>query len=459
TSSQVPTSRGNCRHRDRSRLHDDHLDRPPVLRTAPPPAGPAARPHFLRRPRVERVRPVLRLVDGGRHRRGPHRGRHAVDGLHAVHEPADHADGLPACKSGDPRAPRGDGDDRPAPPDRLGRRVARPGLLDGRGGGDGHLAGDRRASDRVLHSRHAVPVEPHPPERHRRGRRLRGEFRVDGPRRRPGRANRKRIPPIPVALGRLRGRGKRRVRRDPQRNRLAGGARGVARGDGPCGVRDVHPDESRRGDHRVNGVVEAAAVSKWYGEVLGLNAFTASFGKGITGLVGPNGAGKSTLFKLLIGQLHSDQGKITLLGEDPWNNVPLKRRLGYCPEQNQLYGWLTGQQFVETLLRLDGMPAASARTEATAALKVVGLSGAAHRPTRGYSRGMRQRAKLAQALARMEHVVSFEFPVADTLLVRTRKPDAFYKELPQIVSDTKLDVRGLESPDDSLDAVFRYLVG
>ena len=111
----------------------------------------------------------------------------------------------------------------------------------------------------------------------------------------------------------------------------------------------------------MNAVVEAAAASKWYGEVLGLNAFTASFGKGITGLVGPNGAGKSTLFKLLIGQLHSDQGKITLLGEDPWNNVPLKRRLGYCPEQNQLYGWLTGQQFVETLLRLDGMPALSDR--------------------------------------------------------------------------------------------------
>src|SRR5256712_4389946 len=59
----------------------------------------------------------------------------------------------------------------------------------------------------------------------------------------------------------------------------------------------------------------------------------------------------------------------------------------------------------------------------------------------------------------MEHVVSFEFPATDTLLVRTRKPDAFYRELPQIVSDTKLEVQGLESPDDSLDAVFRYLVG
>jgi len=306
----------------------------------------------------------------------------------------------------------------------------------------------------------------------------------------------------------------------------------------------------------LNGVVEAAGVSKWYGEVLGLNLFTATFGPGITGLVGPNGAGKSTLFKLLIGQLRADQGHVRLLGENPWNNVPLKRRLGYCPEHNQLYGWLSGQQFVESLLRLDGMPTDQAAKAAADALEVVGLTNAAHRATRTYSRGMRQRAKLAQALAhdpellildeplsgadpmarvqilrtisefakdgghvlmsthvlyeieritnnivlihngkaiasgdihairllidehphavrletpqprqlaqalaRMEHVVSLEISAEDALLVRTRKPDAFYRELPAIVADTKLEVRGLESPDDSLDAVFRYLVG
>lgn len=306
----------------------------------------------------------------------------------------------------------------------------------------------------------------------------------------------------------------------------------------------------------MNAVVEAQGVSKWYGEVLGLNAFSASFARGITGLVGPNGAGKSTLFKLLIGQLRVDDGTVRLLGEDPWNNVPLKRRFGYCPEHNQLYGWLSGEQFVETLLRLDGMPAARAAEAADRALQLVGLSGAKHRPLRTYSRGMRQRAKLAQALAHgpevlildeplsgadpvgrvqilrtisdfarngghvlmsthvlyeiervtnnivlihngksiasgdihairalidehphavrlvtsqprelaqslaaMEHIVSFEFPAPDALLVRTRKPDAFYKDLPGIVVDRGLDVRGVESPDDSLEAVFRYLVG
>ncbi|MGI0149475.1 MAG: ABC transporter ATP-binding protein [Thermoplasmata archaeon] len=306
----------------------------------------------------------------------------------------------------------------------------------------------------------------------------------------------------------------------------------------------------------MTGVVETQGVSKWYGEVLGLNAFTASFGAGITGLVGPNGAGKSTLFKLLIGQLRADQGSLRMLDEDPWNNVRLKRRLGYCPEHNQIYGWLSGQRFVETLLRLDGMPAHQAATAAEEALKLVGLSKAAHRPTRTYSRGMRQRAKLAQALAHkpdilildeplsgadplarvhilrtiadfaragghvlmsthvlyeieritnnivlihngkaiasgdihairglidehphsvrlttprprdlaqalagMDHIVAFEFPAPDALLVRTRKPDAFYKELPEILVDGGPEVTGLESPDDSLDAVFRYLVG
>jgi len=306
----------------------------------------------------------------------------------------------------------------------------------------------------------------------------------------------------------------------------------------------------------MSGVVETIGVSKWYGEVLGLNTFTAVFGSGITGLVGPNGAGKSTLFKLLIGQLRADQGALTMLGENPWNNVPLKRRLGYCPEHNQLYGWLTGQQFVETLLRLDGMPTAQAARSAEDALEIVGLSNARHRPTRTYSRGMRQRAKLAQALAHdpeilildeplsgadplarvhilrtitefarngghvlmsthvlyeiervtnnivlihngkaiatgdihairalidehphavrlvtprprdlaqalagMEHIVSFEFPVPGALIVRTRKPDSFYKELPEVVVDHGLEVHGLESPDDSLEAVFRYLVG
>src|SRR5436853_358763 len=193
---------------------------------------------------------------------------------------------------------------------------------------------------------------------------------------------------------------------------LAVGSRNPACRDPGRGVAYVSPNEGRRGGRGMTAVAEAAGVSKWYGEVLGLNAFTASFGTGITGLVGPNGAGKSTLFKLLIGQLHANQGTLQLLGENPWNNVPMMRRLGYCPEHNQMYGWLSGQQFVEALLRLDGMLAAKASKAASAALKVVGLSSAAHRPTRTYSRGMRQRAKLAQALAHDPEVLILDEPLS-----------------------------------------------
>src|SRR5205807_8983285 len=178
----------------------------------------------------------------------------------------------------------------------------------------------------------------------------------------------------------------------------------------------------------MSAVAEAAGVSKWYGEVLGLNTFTASFGSGITGLVGPNGAGKSTLFKLLIGQLRPNQGTVRLLGEDPWNNVRLMHRLGYCPEHNQLYGWLTGQEFVATLLRLDGTPKAKAGTMAEAALKVVGLSAAAHRPTRTYSRGMRQRVKLAQALAHDPEVLILDEPLSGADPLGRRKTIRMIKE-------------------------------
>src|SRR5436853_7519250 len=193
---------------------------------------------------------------------------------------------------------------------------------------------------------------------------------------------------------------------------MAVGPRDPTGGDRRRVVGHVPPNEGRRGGLWMSAVAEAAAVSKWYGEVLGLNAFTASFGTGITGLVGPNGAGKSTLFKLLIGQLRANQGALRLLGENPWNNVALMRRLGYCPEHNQMYGWLTGQQFVETLLRLDGVSSADARKAATEALKVVGLSAAAQRLTRTYSRGMRQRTKLAQALAHKPEVLILDEPLS-----------------------------------------------
>src|SRR5207247_8412088 len=187
------------------------------------------------------------------------------------------------------------------------------------------------------HRDRAVPLEPHPPEGIRRRGRLRDHAGPDDPRGDPrvGRWRERTEPPVPVPLGGLPRRRPRRVRGERRPDRLAARARDPPRRDGPRGPGDVPADEGGRGGVRMTGVVEARDLSKWYWEVLGLNGCTATFGAGITGLVGPNGAGKSTLFKLLIGQLRSDKGEVRMLGEDPWNNVPLKRPIRYGPEHNQ----------------------------------------------------------------------------------------------------------------------------
>lgn len=302
-------------------------------------------------------------------------------------------------------------------------------------------------------------------------------------------------------------------------------------------------------------VIEGEGLTKWYGEVLGLNRFTASFEEGITGLVGPNGAGKSTFLKLVTGQLIPDEGSLRVLNEVPFNNQALMARLGYCPEHNRVYDFMSGRRFVTTLLRLSGYGREEADRRAVEGMELVGLQADMDRPLGGYSKGMRQRTKLAQSLAhdpsllildeplngtdpvgrarmmevirglpekgvsvivsshilfeveRMtdrvvlinrgkaiasglireirrlidehphtiligterprelaaqlavrDHVAEIGFD-GDTLTVRTRDPETFYRELPGIVVEGRIPVHSMESPDDNLEAVFRYLVG
>ncbi|HYK93679.1 MAG TPA: ABC transporter ATP-binding protein, partial [Thermoplasmata archaeon] len=161
----------------------------------------------------------------------------------------------------------------------------------------------------------------------------------------------------------------------------------------------------------MSGVVEADGTTKRYGEVLGLNGFTASFGRGITGLIGPNGAGKSTLFRLLVGQLALDQGRLEVLGQPAGTQGEACRRVGYCPEHFQLYDWMTGEDFVTTLLRVDGYSKAEATRRARGAIDTVGLHEAGHRRIRAYSRGMRQRIKLAQSLAHDPELLLLDEPL------------------------------------------------
>ena len=161
----------------------------------------------------------------------------------------------------------------------------------------------------------------------------------------------------------------------------------------------------------MTGIVDAVATTKRYGEVLGLNGFTAQFGPGITGLVGPNGAGKSTFFRLLAGQLRPDAGTLTLLGQPAWGPSEFRRRVGYCPEHAAMFDWMTGEDFVTTLLRVDGYSAAEARSRADRALTTVSLQEARRRRLRVYSKGMRQRIKIAQAIAHDPELLLLDEPL------------------------------------------------
>jgi ABC-2 type transport system ATP-binding protein len=138
-------------------------------------------------------------------------------------------------------------------------------------------------------------------------------------------------------------------------------------------------------------------VSKWYGPVIGINQVTLELRPGITALVGGNGSGKSTLLRLAGGQLRPDLGLVQVCGQDAWSAAG-KRLLGYCPEADTFYEEMSGRRFVETMARLCGYPRREAQQRTAAMLELVGMSGRAERRLRGYSKGMRQRIKLAQAL-------------------------------------------------------------
>jgi ABC-2 type transport system ATP-binding protein len=126
-------------------------------------------------------------------------------------------------------------------------------------------------------------------------------------------------------------------------------------------------------------LVETRHLSKWYGQVVGLNDVSVEASGGITGLLGPNGAGKSTFLWLLTGQLRPSQGEVLVYGERPWRNPGLFRRIGFCPETDGFYGGLTGRQFVTALGRLSGLHGKEVRERTQEALEIVGISDAADR--------------------------------------------------------------------------------
>ena len=152
-------------------------------------------------------------------------------------------------------------------------------------------------------------------------------------------------------------------------------------------------------------------VSKFYGEVLGVNRVTLAFTPGITSLVGPNGSGKTTLMNLMTGLLRPTRGGITVLGTPVDHPEELCRKVGYCTQYDSFPPGLSGYEFVHATLRLHGLSEAEARDRAHQAIAKVGLTPAAARNVAGYSKGMRQRIRLAQAIAHDPQVVVLDEPL------------------------------------------------
>jgi ABC-2 type transport system ATP-binding protein len=158
-------------------------------------------------------------------------------------------------------------------------------------------------------------------------------------------------------------------------------------------------------------MLEARGVSKMFGQVRALNDVDLDLGPGVTGLLGPNGSGKSTLMKLFAGQLLPETGEVRLQGRDPFREPKALRVLGLCPEQDKFYEDLTGFEFVEALARLHGFSRREARAKAAAAIERVGMTRDAVKRMQAMSRGMRQRIKIAQAIAHDPQVVLLDEPL------------------------------------------------
>ncbi|HYY57730.1 MAG TPA: ABC transporter ATP-binding protein [Pyrinomonadaceae bacterium] len=152
-------------------------------------------------------------------------------------------------------------------------------------------------------------------------------------------------------------------------------------------------------------------VSKFYGEILGVNRVNLSIAPGITSLVGPNGSGKTTLMNLRTGLLRPTRGRISILGIEPDQPEQLFRKLGYCSQFDSFPGGLTGRQFISSFLGVNGYARAEAEELSASALERVGLQEAADRKVAGYSKGMRQRIRLAQSIAHGPSVLILDEPL------------------------------------------------
>jgi ABC-2 type transport system ATP-binding protein len=158
-------------------------------------------------------------------------------------------------------------------------------------------------------------------------------------------------------------------------------------------------------------LITFGSVSRFYGEVLGINKVSLAIPPGVTSLVGPNGSGKTTLMNLMAGLIRPTQGEIRVLGLPPNHPEQLCRILGYCAQFDAFPKGLTGYQFIYSFLLMYGISPEECDRRTLEVLQLVGLLDAAKRPVAAYSKGMRQRVKLAQAIAHDPQVIVLDEPL------------------------------------------------
>jgi ABC-2 type transport system ATP-binding protein len=154
--------------------------------------------------------------------------------------------------------------------------------------------------------------------------------------------------------------------------------------------------------------IELRNVSRWYGNVVAVNDITMTIGPGVTGLLGPNGAGKSTLLHLIAGFLPPSRGELTVGAVAPWRNPEIYRTVGLVPERDSVYAFLTGQEFVRATAKLHQLTDPEAAT--TRAIAIVDMADAQDRKISTYSKGMRQRIKVAAALVHDPELLLLDEP-------------------------------------------------
>jgi ABC-2 type transport system ATP-binding protein len=174
-----------------------------------------------------------------------------------------------------------------------------------------------------------------------------------------------------------------------------------------------------------DATIEITSVSKWFGQKVAVSDVTCSFGPGITGLLGPNGAGKTTLLRLITGLLTPSDGTIRVLGENPRRAPAVYDAMALVPEEDAVYTGLTGRRFVEYAAVLANAPAGRAAEE----IARVGLEDAQDRPIAGYSKGMRQRVKVAAALVGRPRILVLDEPLNGTDPVQRAGLIATFREM------------------------------